>query len=227
METLTTFLEQHGYWLVAGVGFAEYAGLPIASVPVLVAAGALAAEAGIHPIGIAVVAAAGGLVADGAWFGIARWQGARIVGSACGLTSNPNACVIGVRNRVERLGPRYILTAKFVPGAGNLIAPGAGLARIGASRFLALDAIALMLWATLYVTLGVVFSEQVEAVVAIVAGYARWALIAAVVVVVAAGAWRVVRARGHDHRHDHRGDGDGEGEGTADRKEVTAPPVAT
>lgn len=212
------FVEQHGYWLVASVGFAEYVGVPIASVPVLVAAGALATEGGLQPIGIAVAAAAGGLVADGAWFGIARWQGARIVGSACGLTSNPNACVIGVRNRVARLGPRYILTAKFVPGAGNLIAPGAGLARIGALRFLALDATALLLWATLYVTLGFVFSEQVEAVVEIVAGYARWTLAAAALLVAGAGAWRVVRARRHGHRHDE------DGEAAAGRNEASAPP---
>lgn len=199
METLSAFLESHGYWLVAGVGFAEYAGVPIASVPVLVGAGALAGQAGLNPAAVALVAAAGALLADGVWFGIARWQGARIVGAACGLSSNPNACVITVRDRVERLGPRYILPAKFVPGAGNLIAPGAGLSPIGALRFLTLDAAALLVWAAVYVALGVLFAEQVEAVVALVAGYARWALVAVVVLVATAGVWRIARARRHNH----------------------------
>lgn len=201
MEALTGFLEQHGYWLLAGVGFAEFAGLPIASVPVLVGAGALASQAGLHPVAIAAAAAAGGVTADAAWYGLTRWRGGWVVGSACGLTSNPTACVLGVRSRVERVGPKYILAAKFVPGAANLIAPAAALGRVGLLRFLALDAVALLLWAGAYVALGRLFAGQVEAVIAILATYARWALVVGLSLVALAGAWRWARVRRHAGAH--------------------------
>ena len=38
------------------------------------------------------------------------------------------ACVLTVKNRLSRLGTRYIVFAKMLPGAGNLIAAAAGLA---------------------------------------------------------------------------------------------------
>ena len=115
MDSLLGFLESYGYWLFLAVGFAEYAGLPIASVPVLIAGGALASSGGLSLPAVAASAAAGGLLADAAWYGLARWKGERLVGVACGLSSNPRACVVGVERSVERLGSRYILSAKFLP----------------------------------------------------------------------------------------------------------------
>ena len=38
MDAALAFLEAHGYWLLFGLGFAEFAGVPIASAPVLLAA---------------------------------------------------------------------------------------------------------------------------------------------------------------------------------------------
>ena len=46
MDAALAFLEAHGYWLLFGLGFAEFAGVPIAGAPVLLAAGALSAAAG-------------------------------------------------------------------------------------------------------------------------------------------------------------------------------------
>ncbi|MFQ5679149.1 MAG: DedA family protein [Gemmatimonadota bacterium] len=201
MDALTAFLDQYGYPLFAAVGFAEYAGVPIASVPVLVTAGAVAAQGGLHP-GLAVLATAGGgLLADTLWFLVSRWQGERMVGTACGLTSNPRACVHTVRNRVEKLGARYVLSAKFVPGAANLIAAGAGLSDMRAPRFLSLDAIALLLWAGLYLTIGRLFDTQVEAAVVVAVRYGRLTAGAILVLLLLGAAWRILRSRRHAARH--------------------------
>lgn len=213
MDSLLSFLEQHGYWLLAAVGFAEFAGAPIASVPVLIGTGALAAESGLHPVAVAASAAAGGLLADGVWYGIARWRGQRVVGTACGLTSNPKACVLRVRGRVERLGGVYILPVKFIPGAGNLIAAAAGLAGIRPLVFLAFDAAALAAWAGAYTFLGWLLSEEVEAVIALVVRYSSWALWLAVGAVAAASVWRILRARRHERGHAAAGEAAGVGGG--------------
>lgn len=201
MDSIGAFLQDYGYWLVAAVGFAEYAGVPIASVPVLVTAGALAANGGLLLPLVAGAAAAGGLLADAIWFGISRWHGDRVLGRACGLSSNPRACVVKVRNRVEKLGGKYILVAKFIPGAGNLIAAGAGFACLRALRFLALDAVALLLWASVYVAVGWTFHDQVEAIVAIVTRYARWVIPLFLTLIAVGAAWRLLRARRHDRAH--------------------------
>ena len=46
MEQLAFLLDQYGYALLFAVGFLEYVGAPIASVPVLLVAGALSAMGG-------------------------------------------------------------------------------------------------------------------------------------------------------------------------------------
>jgi membrane protein DedA with SNARE-associated domain len=201
METLTTIFDTYGYGLLLAVGFAEYVGVPIASIPVLVGAGALAAGGGPNLIGVATAAALGGFLADAGWYGLARWKGSRLVGAACGLSSNPRACVVGVEDRVMRLGSLYVLTAKFLPGAANLIAPAAGYAAFSPLRFLALDAVALIAWAFVYSTLGWLFSGQVEVVIMATVAYSRWALLASLVLISSAGAWRFVKMRRHQAHH--------------------------
>lgn len=210
-QTVTEFLGNYGYLTVLAAGFLEYAGVPVATVPVLVAAGGMSGAAGLDPFAVAAFAAAGGLTADLAWFALVRWRGQALVDAACGLTSNPNACVLSVEDRVARLGPAYVIPSKFIPGAGNLVAPAAGLAGMAAGRFALSDAAALLLWAGAYTALGVVFASQVQGALELAAIYQRWVLIGAVSLVAGAGAWRAARVALHRRGHAPAGDG-GRGE---------------
>lgn len=199
MEELLPWVERYGYWVLLAVGFSEFAGLPIVSVPVLVAAGALTTAGGLSPVLSAGAAAAGGLGADAGWYAVGRWKGHRIVGVACRLSSNPGTCVLEVEERVESVGPRLIIPSKFLPGVGNLLAPAAGFARLRAVRFLLLDAVALALWASVYTALGWFFSGEVGAVIGWIATYRGYALFAAGLLIGGAAAWRVFGRRGHPH----------------------------
>jgi len=199
VETLVQILESYGYWLFLGLGFMEFVGVPIASLPLLVAAGALAAGGVLHPAGVVTAAALGGLLADAVWYSLGRWHGQRVVNAACGLSSNPSACIVSVESRLETMGDPFILLAKFVPGAGNLIGPAAGLARRPMPGFLVRDAVALLAWAGAYVALGWIFDDQVTAVIRMATGYARLVIIVGLILVLAALAWRIIKARSHDH----------------------------
>lgn len=203
-DALVGFLEAHGYLTLLAVGFVEYAGAPIASVPVLVVAGALGASAGLAPIPIVLSAALGGLAADLGWYWLVRWRGDSLVAAACGLTSNPGACVTGVEDRVAKLGPAYVVPSKFIPGAGNLVAAGAALAGMKPGRFIASDGVALLLWAGAWSTLGRLFSTEVQSVLELVARYQRGAMWLAVGLLAAAAVWRGLRPGLHRVRH---GDG--------------------
>lgn len=201
MESLIEFVQQHGYWMLFAVGFAEFSGFPIVSVPVLVAVGGLSAQSGLSPVAAAGAAAAGGLLADAAWFALGRWQGHRLVGAACNLASNPRECVLGVESRVGRYGPKFILPSKFLPGVGNLLAPAAGFSGMGMGAFLAWDAMALLLWAGGYTAVGWIFAGEVQRALEVLFVYRRWVLTGAGVLIVAAGLWRWARSRLHEPMH--------------------------
>jgi membrane protein DedA with SNARE-associated domain len=123
-------LECYGYLLLFVVGFLEYAGAPIASIPVLVVAGALAAMGGIPLPGIVLAAALGGLTSDLIWYAAARTRGQRLVDVVCGLATNPMACVTVIERRIRAVGPLYLLPSKFIPGGGQ-----SGGCRFGLRRY--------------------------------------------------------------------------------------------
>ena len=201
-QPLVEYLQSFGYLTVLAAGFAEYAGVPIATVPVLITAGGLSQAAGLNPVLVAASAAAGGLAADLGWFAVVRRRGDDVVDAACGLTSNPDACVLNVEERVKRLGPAYVLPAKFIPGAGNLVAAASALSGMRLSRFAAYDALALLLWAGVYTLAGFLFASQIEGVIDLVLRYQRWAMVGAAALVLGAAAWRGIRIVRHRRGHD-------------------------
>jgi len=201
MQELEALLAARGYALLFAVGFVEFAGLPLASAPLLVLAGAFAAQGTLSLPGAIAAAVLGGLTADLAWYALARRRGAWALGMACGLASNPTACAVGLRDRIERLGPRSVLTAKLLPGFANLAAPAAGLARVALPAFLGADLAGLLFWAGVDVGLGWLFAGQVALALAWLGSYTRIALGAALLLFAGAVAWRVVKLRLHRRMH--------------------------
>jgi len=201
MQGIAPFVHRYGYPLLLVVGFVEYAGIPIVSVPVLVTVGVLAGGSPLHFTLAALSAAAGAYAADAGWFVLARWKGPSVVGTACALSSNPEACVLRVIDQIRRIGPRLIVPSKFLPAVGNLMAPAAGFAGLGPGTFLPLDAVAVLLWALAYVGLGRLLEDQVVVLVAVLER-ARWiALIGVAVLLVGAVGWRLLRLRAHRREH--------------------------
>lgn len=201
MDAVGHLLETWGYALLMVVGFVEFIGLPIASVPVLILGGAVAASGGLSLPLVALSAAAGGLAADLTWYWVTRWRGPGLVDTVCNLTSNPRACVVTVQQRIELIGPLYILPSKFLPGTGNLVAASSGLAGVAPRTFTLADSAALLLWGGVYSLLGFLFTAEVAGIVEWIAGFASLAAGAAVLLVLGATGWRVVRARMHAAGH--------------------------
>jgi len=200
MDALLSFLEAHGYLTLFLLGFAEFAGLPVAAVPIVLAAGALAGSGVIDPVLVALCVAAGGLLADTAWYSLARWRGSALVDSACGLSANPRVCVLGVGARIERMGAPYLLAGKFIPGVSGMLAAAAGFARMGRRRFLFWDLLALSLWAGTYTGLGWILADDIGPLIAWAADHGDLVLALVALLVGAAGLARLLKLRGHgDH----------------------------
>jgi len=201
-ESLVEIVRQHGPLLFFGVGFAEFIGIPLASVAVLVVGGSLARSAAYSdPTALIASAAAGGLVADSLLFALTRWKGSVMVDAACGLTSNPRSCVLQVMQRVESIGTIFVVTAKFVPGVANLISPAAALAGKGAVYFVIRDTIALLLWAAAYTFLGWLFAEDIRIVLRWVEGYTNIVAILVLLAIGLATIWRLWRVHTHTRHH--------------------------
>lgn len=189
MENLDAFLGSYGYWVFFAVGFVEFVGVPIVSVPVLIGGGAMVASGtlGFWPVVLSV--ASGGWLADLGWYWVGRRQGSWLIDVACRLWSNPRACVSTVKDRLSRMGTPYILLAKMLPGSGNLIAVAAGLAGFGTLPFMLAAAASLILWAAIYTGTGWILSDQVAAAIEWALTYS-WAAMVVLILLVLGAFWR-------------------------------------
>ena len=189
MENVDAFLSSYGYWVFFAVGFAEFIGVPIVSVPVLIGGGTMVASGTLGFWAVVVSVAAGGWLADLGWYSMGRRQGSWLIDVACRLSSNPKACVSTVEDRLSRLGIPYILLAKMLPGSGNLIAVVAGLAGFASLPFIVADAAALILWAAIYTGTGWILSDQVAPAIEWAVTYNGAAAVVPMLIVLGA-AWR-------------------------------------
>jgi rhodanese-related sulfurtransferase len=75
-----------------------------------------------------------------------------------------------------RYGMRGIVAAKFIPGLGTLAPPLAGSAGVGAPRFVFFDGLGSVLYVGSFLLVGILFSRQLEQIMAALAGLGGKAL---------------------------------------------------
>jgi membrane protein DedA with SNARE-associated domain len=167
-ETLQ-FLIRHGYLILFAVVFVEQAGLPVASVPLLLGVGALSAD-GRFSFGAALlVTLAACLPADAIWYELGRRKGYKVLRVLCFISLEPETCVERTTGSFTRHGMGTLVVSKFVPGLSAVATPMAGLLKMRPSQFLLLDALGAALWGGFYLTLGVIFRRELERIAFIVA----------------------------------------------------------
>ncbi len=166
MNQTLEFLTRHGTAVVFAAVFIEQMGIPLPATPWLVACGALIG-AGKMNWAIAVGAAAfGSLLADLIWFYLGRHFGNRVLNLLCRISLEPDSCVRRTQDVFARYGMRGVIVAKFIPGLSTLAPPLAGSSGVGAPRFFLFDTIGSLLYAGGLILVGVLFSRQLEQVLA-------------------------------------------------------------
>jgi len=162
MHSTLEFLVRHGYVVLLGWVFAEQIGLPIPSLPILLAAGALAGTGRINFFASLVIAIIGSLTADTIWFQLGRLKGIKVLQFLCKISLEPDSCVRRTEGIFAKEGARSLLLAKFLPGLGAVAPPLAGIFHMRFARFLLFDSAGAGLWAGTFLALGYAFSEQIE-----------------------------------------------------------------
>jgi len=190
-----SFLLRHGYAVLFVTVMVEQAGLPLPSLPVLLAVGALAAAGHLNLAVALVVVVAACLVSDLAWFEMGRRHGARILALLCRISLEPDSCVRRTENVLAAGGARALLFSKFVPGLSTVAPPVAGMIRMRLVRFLAWDVAAALLWSGTYLAVGYVFSAQLERAAELALGLGRGFVVVVAAVLALYLLWKYAERR--------------------------------
>ncbi len=164
MEETLQFLVRHGLVVLFVFVLAEQIGLPLPSIPLLLAVGALSRAGHMNLASAAAVAVGASLVADVAWYEIGRRRGGAVLGWMCRISLEPDSCVRQTEEFFVRHGARSLLVAKFVPGLTTAAPPLSGMLRMKLWRFLLYDLTGALVWAALFIGLGYAFSSQLQRV---------------------------------------------------------------
>jgi membrane protein DedA with SNARE-associated domain len=147
MHRTLEFLLHHGYMVVLGWVFAEQVGLPLPSMPLLLAAGALSGTGQMSFFRSLFFAMLACVVADSIWYQLGLRKGIRVLQLICKISIEPDSCVRRTEGVFSKQGARSLLFAKFLPGLGTVAPPLAGIFHMRARRFLLFDALGSLLWA--------------------------------------------------------------------------------
>jgi membrane protein DedA with SNARE-associated domain len=174
MHSTLEFLIKHGYMVLLGWVFAEQLGLPVPSLPVMLAAGALAGTGHLSFWTSLLLVTIGALAADCFWYILGRKKGIRILQFLCKISLEPDSCVRRTEGIFSKQGARSLLLAKFIPGLSTVAPPLAGIFHMRARRFLLYDALGSILWGLSILGAGYIFSAQIERIAESAARLGSW-----------------------------------------------------
>src|SRR5690242_10455597 len=93
MHSALEFLLRHGYAVLLVWVFAEQLGLPVPSLPLLLAAGALAGAGKFSFVNSLLMCVLASVVADSIWYSLGRLRGIKVLQLLCKISLEPDSCV--------------------------------------------------------------------------------------------------------------------------------------
>src|SRR5689334_6184720 len=109
MHRTLEFLIKHGYAVLLAWVFAEQLGVPIPSMPVVLAAGALAGAGRLSFWASLALITVASVTADSIWYLLGKIKGIRILQFLCKISLEPDSCV----RRTEGPSPSKVLAPCF------------------------------------------------------------------------------------------------------------------
>jgi membrane protein DedA with SNARE-associated domain len=155
------FLRNNGTTVVFLAVLLEQMGLPIPCTPWLLAAGALAHTGRPALVTVVLLAALGASLGHLGWYFAGRRWGYGVLRVLCRISIEPDSCVQRTQGTFDRFGQGALVAAPFIPGLTTIAPPMAGLSGMPLWKYLALDALGDVLWASTFVGLGYLFGDQV------------------------------------------------------------------
>jgi len=195
MEELIALVIEHGVFVVFAATLAARVGAPVPASPLLVVAGGLSVAGDFSLVAALAASVLANVLGDGIWYAAGRRYGARVMGLLCRISMSPDSCVRQSESLITRWGASSLIAAKFVPGVSVVAAPMAGAVGMPLARFVGYDIVAGAVWTAAFLGLGVIFSDQIQMLLATMANAGAYALAAIVALVAGFVAWRWWRRR--------------------------------
>jgi membrane protein DedA with SNARE-associated domain len=168
MPALTALPVAGSVWFAGLVVFLEQIGLPLPAMPILILAGSFVADGRIHGGLLVIAVLTSTILADVAWFAAGRRFGERALRFVRRLAPGE----VG-STRLARSRNWALLLGKFVPGVSMVSVPFAGASGMPFGTFLLLDLGGAMLWSGSGILAGLLFHDEVDAVLLFLARLGR------------------------------------------------------
>ncbi len=164
MDQFLILFARHGYFLLAGIVFAEAIGAPVPAALALLAGGAACALHVMNPWMAVVVGAASMVAGDTIMFFVGRVSGWNLLGFLCRVSMNPETCILRSAESFYKRGKATLLIAKFVPGLNTMAPPLAGSMKMPPWKFLRYDFGGALLYIFAYGGAGFLFSDFMKSI---------------------------------------------------------------
>lgn len=162
---MTGFLLRNGYVLLFTASLCEQLGAPLPSSPLLLGAGALARSGDMFLPQILAISIIASMMGHSVWFYAGRRRGGSVLRLLCRISIEPDSCVRRTEDLFTRHGGRALVAGPWVPGLAVITPPLAGMSGMSWKRFLALDALGALIWASVFALLGFLFGPQITVAV--------------------------------------------------------------
>lgn len=195
LEFLWSLLLDYGY-LVIFLGASLDFCLPSSGDIVMLAGGWYSRNESLALGLVMLFGALGGLVSDNTMYWVGRLGGRHFVERVLRFRFLARFLPPERLDRLEKYfethGGKTVVAGRFVPGFRAALPLSAGLSRMSYARFLPFDVLAIVLWATLMGTVGLLFGEYWEQLVSTIRSSSR---ILIILIVVVAAIYAYVRYR--------------------------------
>ncbi|HJT69440.1 MAG TPA: VTT domain-containing protein [Terriglobales bacterium] len=161
MHNLNAAVFQHGYLLIFLIVLGEAVGLPVPAALALVAAGAAAAAHMLSAGTVFLDALIATILGDLLLFFAGRYTGWALLSFLCGVSLNPETCILRSAESFYKRGKITLLFAKFIPGVNTIAPPLAGSMKMRLVQFLWLDLAGAAVYILAYGGLGYLFRDFV------------------------------------------------------------------
>ena len=155
----------HGYAVTAIVLFLAASGIPLPTSIVLLGAGAAAAHGPLHLWILLPLTWFAAVAGDTVLYCGGKYTGWWLLSGLCRMSPNPENCIFRSAEYFYRRGPKTLLFAKFVPGLSSMAAPLAGSLNMRLARFLRMDAVGCLLYVSVWMLPGFLFSRFINDIV--------------------------------------------------------------
>lgn len=182
---LFEFLVTYGYLVIFIWVLLDQAGLPLPALPLMLAAGVLVGGGELALWAVLLVTLLASVPVDFFWYYVGKAKGGKVLNLLCAISLEPDYCVRNTESVFEKLGPFSLLVAKFVPGLQTLAPPMAGLTGMSLMQFLFLEVAGTLIWAGVFLAIGMIFHSELEAMALAMAEFGFWAGFGLVMVIVA------------------------------------------